>query len=233
MDVLEAAEKAWDLVPDPVARPLEEAATGVLAAALAGSLWARDLVVGTADQVVRQVGPAAVRAVLDEMDLTALVRERVDLDAVASDLNVDDVVARVDVDAIVERVDLDAVVERLDLDAVVSRVDIDAVVDRLDLDAIVERVDVGQVVARVDLDAVAARLDIDAVVNRLDLVALANEVVEGIDLPGIIRESSGSMASEVVRGVRLQGVEADEAIARTLGRFLPGRRPRVRPEGAT
>ena len=69
-------------------------------------------------------------------------------------------------------------------------------------------------------------MDIDAIVRRLDLVALAEEVVNGIDLPEIIRESTGSMASDVVRDARMQSIDADVVIARVVDRIIRRRRAR-------
>jgi hypothetical protein len=94
------------------------------------------------------------------------------------------------------------------------------------VDAIVSRVDLGPIVDRVDVDRVAERIDLDAVIARLDLAELARTVIEEIDLPEIIRESSGSMASETVRGVRIQGIEADAAVSRAVDRILLRRRAR-------
>jgi hypothetical protein len=124
--------------------------------------------------------PAVTAAVLDRLDLTALVRDRVALDTLVSEVNVDAVAARVDIDAIT---------------------------------------------ARVDVDTIAGRVDVDAIVDRLDLVALANRVIDGIDLPEIIRESTGSVTGDMVRDVRMRGIEADEAVAGLAGRLLR-RRPR-------
>jgi hypothetical protein len=131
-----------------------------------------------AERAARAAARGMVLAVLDDLDLTAVVRERVDLNALAKEL---------------------------------------------DLDAIVAQVDIEKILARVDVDAVAARLDLDAVVARIDLIALAQLVVDGIDLPGIIRESTGTMASQAVRDVRLQSLEADEAVSRAAGRWLTRR----------
>ena len=65
-----------------------------------------------------------VEAVLDRLDLTAIVLERVDLDAL-----VKVVLDRVDIDGVARRLDVEAVVERLDLTAIVlERVDLDALV---------------------------------------------------------------------------------------------------------
>lgn len=145
----------------------------------------------------RELIPQVIDAVLDQIDLTWLVAERVDLD---------ELVTRVDVDRIVSRVDLDAVVSKLDLNEIAARIDVDAIV------------------ARVDVDEVAERLDVAAVIERLDLAELTRVVMEEIDLPEIIRDSTGSMASETVRGVRIQGIEADASVSRTVDRILR-RRP--------
>jgi hypothetical protein len=54
----------------------------------------------------------------------------------------------------------------------------------------------------------------------MDLIALANEIIDGVDLPEIIRESTGSMASETVQGVRMQSIGADQAVSRAVDRLL-------------
>jgi hypothetical protein len=205
------------------------------------------------DRIIAAVVPPVVDEVLDSLDLTALVLERVDIDTLVSTVDVEAIVDRVDIAAIVDKIDLDAIVRRIDVDAIVTEVDIDAIarridvdsiVDKVDVDAIVRRVDVDAIVTQVDIDAIARRIDvdaivgkldidaivdrvdIDAIVRRLDLVSLAEEIVNGIDLPEIIRESTGSMASEVVRDVRMQSIDADVAIARIVDRIIRRRRAR-------
>jgi hypothetical protein len=81
-------------------------------------------------------------------------------------------------------------------------------------------VDLDAAVTGVDIDAIAGRLDIEAVLARVDLVTLVEEVIAAIDLPAIIRDSSGSMASETVRGARMTGITVDEAISRTIERHV-------------
>jgi hypothetical protein len=76
------------------------------------------------------------------------------------------------------------------------------------------------------VNAVLDKIDLTAVVSRLDLNSIAREVIEGIDLPEIIRESSGAMASETVVGVRMRGIEADERISRLVDRVILRRRGR-------
>jgi hypothetical protein len=187
-----------------------------------------------ADELV----PDVTRAVLARLDVLALVREFVDLDRLVTMLDVDAVVARVDLDAVLDRVDLDAVAARLDLDAVAARLDLNAVAARLDLNALVDKVDVARVIDRVDLDTIVDGVDLDRAVNRVDLdravdrvdvdrviartdiAGLARYVVQEIDLPGLLRASTGSVSSEMVRSVRNQGADADRAVERVVDRLL-------------
>ena len=193
----------------PVVAPRYQPGTWVVLAGRRGAVHRERLVV-EAVVLLDLLVPVIADALLRRMDLTEVVRRYVDLDGL---------VASVDLDEAVGRVDLDAVVGRLDLDRIVR-----------------ERVDLDGIVATVDLDAVAARIDIDAVIARIDLVALAEEVIAEVDLPEIIRESTGSMASETVRGVRMQGITADEAVGRAVDRFRLRRNrpepPPVPPESA-
>jgi len=115
---------------------------------------------------------------------------------------------------------LSCTVPRL-LDGVLDQVDLTALVERrVDLDRLARRLDVDAVAGRLDVDAVAVRLDLDAVVARLDLIGLAGQVVDGIDLPRIIRDSTGSVASDGISGVRVQSAEADEAVAHFVDRVF-------------
>jgi hypothetical protein len=164
--------------------------------------------------------PVIVAMVVERLDLTRLVEDNVDLDQIVSTVDLDAAVALVDLDAAVRRVDLDAAVALVDLDAAVERVDVAAVVRRVDLDAIV---------ATVDLDAAVARVDLDAVIDRIDVIGIVEEVLDVIDLPAIIRDSTGSMASETVRGARMTSITADDAISRAVDRAL-FRRRRARAE---
>ncbi|GAA5110180.1 hypothetical protein GCM10023320_01680 [Pseudonocardia adelaidensis] len=164
-----------------------------------------------------------VWAVVEVVDLTELVRRNVDLDALARGIDVDAIVARADVDAVVGRADLDAVVARVDLDAIIGRLDLDAIVARVDLEPVTSRLDLDEIAGHLDADAVVGRVDLDAVVARLDLAGIARQVIDAIDLPEIIRESTRALSSETVHGLRAEGMHADDAVARFVGRVL--RRP--------
>ncbi len=192
-------------------------------------------------ELVRELTPRVVRTLLDTLDLTDLVLERLDIDRLAAALDIDAVAARIDLDAVVDRIDLDAVVARVDLDTVVARVDLDAILERVDVNTVADRVDLDRaavrldlapILARVDVDAVADRLDPQKVLDRIDLVAIAQEVIDALDLPEIIRESSGFLASDAVHGIRARSASADDAVGSAFARLLPRRRrPGQPPDG--
>jgi len=73
---------------------------------------------------------------------------------------------------------------------------------------------------QVDVNAIAAEFDIDAIVDRIDLIGLANKVIDGVDLPAIIRESTNSVTAEVMTDVRTQGERADDMVAGIVDRVL-------------
>ncbi|HEY7049647.1 MAG TPA: hypothetical protein VH373_20690 [Jatrophihabitantaceae bacterium] len=98
-----------------------------------------------------------------------------------------------------------------------------AILDRIDIGAIVARLDIGAIVAQVDIDSIVANVDIDAVLARIDMASIAREVVYEIDLPEIIRVSTGIVTSEAVVGVRMQGIQADERVNRIVDRILARR----------
>lgn len=108
--------------------------------------------------------------------------------------------------------------ERIDLTDLVTAV--------VDLDRLAARIDVEAVVARVNIDAIAARLNLDPIIARLDLIGLARYVVDGIDLPDLIRESTGSVTTDMVRDVRVQSAAADHQLERTIDRLLLRRQQR-------
>jgi hypothetical protein len=175
---------------------------------------------GDAERLLAVVVPAVVREILDAIDLNALIRERIDLVGLAASVDFVELLERIDVDTIVKRLDINAIVEQIDIDAIARRIDVDALVQRLDLDAVAEQI---------DLNAVADRIDLDRVVGRVDVVGLTEKVLGEIDLPEIVRESTGSIGTQVVRDARSQSYVADEFVSRVADRLLR-RRPRPTTE---
>ncbi|MEV0671663.1 hypothetical protein [Mycobacterium sp. NPDC050441] len=71
------------------------------------------------------------------------------------------------------------------------------------------------------VDRVLDELDLNELVReRVDLIGLANEVVDGIDLPAIIRQSTESVTTEVMADVRTQGERADDVVSGFVDRLL-------------
>ena len=63
------------------------------------------------DRLLDAVVPEVVRAVVTRIDLTALVRQQVDVNQIAAGVDVDAIARRVDVDAVIARVDLIGITE--------------------------------------------------------------------------------------------------------------------------
>jgi hypothetical protein len=95
-----------------------------------------------------------------------------------------------------------------------SRV-VEAVLASIDLTSIV--------VKNVDIDRIVEHVDVDAAVARADVVGMARYVIEELDLPEMIRESSGTLAADTIEGLRMQGMNADNSLSRFIDRLL-GRR---------
>jgi hypothetical protein len=87
-------------------------------------------------------------------------------------------------------------------------------------EAVMDRIDVNQLVAKVDMNAIIARLDMNAIIARVDLGSVSRQVIDEVDLPEIIRESSGAITSESVLGMRMQSIEADERLNRVVDKIL-------------
>lgn len=112
------------------------------------------------------------------------------------------------------------------VNTVVARVDLTAIVlDRVDLGLVVQRtldrMDLTQLILdRVDVDEIVARADLENVIDRLPLVEIANYIIDEIDLPQIIRESTGGIASDAIDVVRMQSIDVDQAISKLMGLLL-------------
>jgi hypothetical protein len=199
------------LVEPRFAKEATEAAGG--AARVLDGQWkaAQAEMVAAATSFLGVLVPEIARGVAEQVDLTALVRERVDVNAIVED---------VDIDRILDRVDVDALIDRVDVDEIVARVDMERLARGFPVETIVDRVDVNRAADRIDVDRVIAHTDLMAIVDRLDLAGIAEEVIDEIDLPRLIRESSGIMANETVQTVRVQGMNADHLVSRVVDKVL-------------
>ncbi|GAA2570800.1 hypothetical protein [Mycolicibacterium diernhoferi] len=79
----------------------------------------------------------------------------------------------------------------------------------------------GEQVLGSGIEMVLDQLDLNALARqRIDLIGLADEVVDGIDLPAIIKQSTDSVTAEVMTDVRSQGERADDLVAGLVDRLL-------------
>lgn len=170
--------------------------------------------------VLDRVVPTATQALVERMNITTVVVDNVDLRAIVMQA-----LQRLDLtEIVVQRVDLKRVVEAaldsIDItEIVLQRVDlervVDAALDELDLTALVAE--------RVDIDALVAAVDLEPIIDRLPIVDIAEYVIEMVDLPAIIRTSTGGVASDAIDAVRLRSYATDIAVARIVDRVLPRR----------
>ena len=126
---------------------------------------------------------------------------------------------------------LDRIVPPL-IDAIVSRMDLtELVVTRVDLQAVIEsaldQLDLTQIVIdRVDVDRIVALADVDAVIDRVPMIQIADYIIQEIDLPQIIRESTGGIASDAFTSTRFSAARTDEIVSRVIDTLLLRRRER-------
>jgi hypothetical protein len=132
-----------------------------------------------AEEDLRRAFQRTVDTVLDQLDLTTLVIEHLDIQRVASTLDMNALIADLDMDQLTDRIDMDRLTARIDIQALLDRVDMPAVaagvIDELDLTQVIRDVTVGTTsegVRDVRLRAVEAdrmiRRVIDKILSRTD-----------------------------------------------------------------
>ncbi|EHB54859.1 hypothetical protein [Mycolicibacterium vinylchloridicum] len=102
--------------------------------------------------------------------------------------------------------------------AAITRV-AELVVEQIDLTALIRE--------QLDIDAIVTDVDIEAIIARIDLIGLADQIIDGVDLPAIIRESTEGVTAEVMTDVRTQTARADDMVSGFVDRML-GREPGTR-----
>jgi hypothetical protein len=69
-------------------------------------------------------------------------------------------------------------------------------------------------------EIVRERVDLNSLVDEVDVARLVQEVLDDIDLPALIRESTGTLTADAIEEVRYVSVSADRTIARAVDRFI-------------
>jgi hypothetical protein len=127
-----------------------------------------------AEDDLRRAFQRTVDTVLDQLDLTTLVIEHLDIQRVASTLDMNALVADLDMDELTDRIDMDRLTARIDIQALLDRVDVPAVaagvIDELDLTQVIRDVTVGTTsegVRDVRLRAVEADRMIRRIIDKI------------------------------------------------------------------
>jgi hypothetical protein len=121
----------------------------------------------------RGIGRAA-DAVMEQLDVTDLALEHVDIQRIAETVDINPLVDKLDMDRLTDRIDMDALVARLDIGALVGRLDIAAiaadVIEQLDIPDLIRQVTgetTSESVRNVRLRGVGADRAISRVADRL------------------------------------------------------------------
>jgi hypothetical protein len=127
-----------------------------------------------AEDDLRRAFQRTVDTVLDQLDLTTLLIEHLDIQRVASTLDMNALVADLDMDELTDRIDMDRLTARIDIQALLDRVDMPAVaagvIDELDLTQVIRDVTVGTTsegVRDVRLRAVEADRMIRRIIDKI------------------------------------------------------------------
>jgi hypothetical protein len=135
------------------------------------------------DDELRRAFQRTVDTVLDQLDLTALVLDHLDVQRVASAIDLNEMTADLDMGRLTDRIDMDRLTDRIDIDALVARLDVETLLARLDVPAIaaqvIDELDLLQMIRAVSADTasegvrdmrlrgVEADRAIQRVINRL------------------------------------------------------------------
>jgi hypothetical protein len=107
---------------------------------------------------------------------------------------------------------------------------VNAALDRvvpLAVSAIIDRIDLTQIVLdHVDIDAIVAKANMDEIIDRVPMVDIADYIIAEIDLPKIIRESTGGVATDAVNAARLQALSVDNLVNKIADSLLLRRKGR-------
>ena len=95
------------------------------------------------------------------------------------------------------------------------------------VNAVIGRMNLTEIVLeRVDIDEIVAQADLEKIIDRLPLISLANYIIDEIDLPTIIRQSTGGVATEAMNSTRMQAIDADDLLQRVVDKIMLRRKAR-------
>lgn len=94
------------------------------------------------------------------------------------------------------------------------------------LDTVVP-VAVNAVVSRIDMNEIVAQADITPILDRVPMTEIADYIIEEIDLPSLVRESTGGVADGLLGTLRFQAIQTDNFVSDIVDRIFFRRKMRV------
>ena len=89
------------------------------------------------------------------------------------------------------------------------------------VNAIVSRIDINEIVKEhVDVNEIVAQADITPILDRIPMTEIADYVIEEIDLPSLVRESTGGVADGLLGTLRFQAIQTDNFVSQIVDRIL-------------
>ncbi|MFN8034580.1 MAG: hypothetical protein U0V73_01410 [Acidimicrobiia bacterium] len=109
----------------------------------------------------------------------------------------------------------------------------DAIVARIDLNKILAAIPLERLLEGVDLGALMQRIDIGSIIASMDIGTLLAEVLDAMDLPDVVRQSTSTVGGDAIDAVRSQAIGADALVERVTDRLLLRKRNRASAEPAS
>lgn len=106
------------------------------------------------------------------------------------------------------------------VNGVLERIDINGVLDQVDIDRLLNQVDIDHLLDRIDIDRLMSRVDVEALLQRVELGPIVTDVLDEVDIGGIVRESTGSITGDAVDSARVTAMRLDGFVGRIADRLL-------------
>lgn len=99
------------------------------------------------------------------------------------------------------------------------------------VNAVISRIDINEIVKEhVDVNEIVAQADITPILDRVPMAEIADYVIEEIDLPSLVRESTGGVADGLLGTLRFQAIQTDNFVSLIIDRILFRRKIRIRTQ---
>jgi hypothetical protein len=99
------------------------------------------------------------------------------------------------------------------------------------VNAVVSRIDINEIVKEyVDVNEIVAQADITPILDRVPMTEIADYVIEEIDLPSLVRESTGGVADGLLGTLRFQAIQTDNFVSHIVDRILFRKKMRAKEQ---